>query len=241
MGFQGKKIIKGKTSFVSNYLWGKVMRNTDKAVKPDKSIVDRYANFLENSYAEMLKLELPARKGRRVSRGYGKARESKSGNFSRPQIRPTLQGLGHASGALRENITAEAKVNVVRKKTGTYHIKYELTPNIFEYGDYIAEGRKSGWIPIKELMKWIAHKRAKGYFTVQKKEGQSQGKADLSFAFAIANIAKKNPKPAVIDNWYNINKNEDLYIRYLSRVRIKGRKYRVEMRESIIRKLKEQE
>lgn len=227
-------IVEGRSSFVSNYIWGKIMKSVEKDVLPDKEFIDRYANFLEDAYYTVLSESIPAKRGKRVSLGY--ARVAKQ--IIKKQRRATYGGLGDASGDMKRSIEVRAKVDITRRENKkTYTISYTLTPSFLKYADYIASGRRAGKIPIFKLLEWIEHKEDKGYMFVEPKGGESQEKAKLNFAFAISKTAEMGAKPPVIKDWYNINDNERLKKDFEKIVKNQGRKYRQAMRRNIIKKI----
>lgn len=232
--------IDGSKKFGSNYIRKKVKNDTVNRLRVDSNIIDKYEKFLISHYVAAIQRQIPPKRGTRVSLGYSVISDT---DF-KSQNRLTRQKEGYATGNLVDTVKATSKVTIHLDKTkGRYEINYYLTPNFNFYGEYIASGRKAGWIPVDVLVKWIDTKINAGVMTLRQPRGRN-GKKDIpeeklkvSVAYMIAKAARNSAKPPVVSQWYNMNRNQSLKDDFNKSIKSSASYYRGLIRENVINKM----
>lgn len=223
------------SSFTSNKLRGGIFKSNFNNLYPDKVYVDNYKSFLNKSYIESVKLEL----GGRARKGLGSR----------------FYGVGVASGNLRKNMNALTLASVKQySNKGEMEIRYSVEPKFGRspWGESLAYDRPALNVSVKNIMGWMSAKIAKGTFVLRSsnsRKSKSSAKDSLKnkdkgfkqklmgVAIAISKSMEKSPKPPVLKDWYVIDRNKRLEMRFNLLTKKKGSYYRTQIRKSIIRNI----
>lgn len=228
----------------SNKIRSRLFKKHSKALEPDIKYVTKYREFLNEQYIIQLKRELNASERQYVSRSN----------------RPTYSGIGFASGNLRKNIKAITRVSIGRGKPGSITIDYAVSPEFTHavYGYSLAEKRTAKEVTVVPIMKWIYQKIDNGTFRIGKKDRDSfepksknernrkketkknTAKQVQGIAYAIATSLSKKSRPPVLKDWYKMDKNKRLNIRFKKAISKKGSYLRTQIKRSVIRNIKKQ-
>lgn len=244
---------KGSTQFGANFIRGKILASIHRVAKPDASVVNKYRQFLQRTYVQILKQQIPADKKRRSFGSTFSDYTTSTGSIikggTRNQSRKTDSSIGYASGQLKNSIKALVTIasNINTYKTdavsgkGRYDIEFYIKPKYDFHGEYIAKGRRAGWIPIEKIITWLNTRKSLKIYIPNEKESTlknvNREKLIKNIAYAIAKTAKKNAKPPVIKDWYDMNKDEVMYNKFMDAVKTKGSYYRTLIRKNIIDKI----
>lgn len=215
-----------KPNFHHNQIRGRIFGDSARKLRPDASVLAEYENFLAKNYVIALQKQL-----------------NKRGGTQRNKVRVRYSNLGYAKGSLQKEIKAKSKLDVRHStRKGRVLIKYELTPEYNEYGNYIAGGRRAAYIKIQPLIKWINQKIALGSFRILRaKKGSgldNREKIIKSIAFAISYKAGQQSKPPVLKDWSSWSENKNLRQMFKSLTASKGAYLRRKIRNNIVNKLK---
>lgn len=233
--------------FNDNYFRKRIWDRDTVVARPDEKYIKEYKAFLAKAYKESLQKQLNV-SGPMIYGGYKSltyperlARKEAGKNFQTRsiQVRSKLKGLGFATGKLLQGIKTKASVYIdYMPDKGRTELVYTIFSDYEKYGDYIASGRRAGNISPFILVRWIIQKMSNGVMSVDKGNKKNKYKAVVSFAFAIANRAKKANKPPVIPDWSNMNVNKKLYEEFNKRNRTEGARIRRNMKNNVLSKMK---
>lgn len=226
-----KKSYVPSKGFTSKYFRGLIFNDSAKKMKPDRSLLEQYKNYLTDEYAIALKKQLKI-----------------SGRGQVNGKRQRWSNLGYATGNLRKSIKVSTRLIIEHNaKAGRYFIDYEMTPEYLDYGNYIANGRTAGAIPEAMLIKWIEDKIRLGslrIYKVRRDKARPTGKAMQNrkveikrIANAISWAASKASKPAVLKDWPSWTDNPNLREEFWKATKKRGAFYRRKIRASIVKNL----
>jgi hypothetical protein len=137
-------------------------------------------------------------------------------------------GVGYATGNLYRSIKANGYLDSVQADDDSVESSFEFEIDMAEYADTLSEGTRPMYIPISKLIKWVQLKGIrKGW------EFRRGAKASYeNVAFSIQRAIAKRGRDALLPDWNDFSRNNDLQKEFDTRMKTRKTYYQKLIRDN---------